>query len=230
MLFPQTAVSSNYSMKNVQKILVISTILLILIYIDQLTELTGGFFFSSTFYAIIITIFITICITVFTYLSKFIFKNSNYIIRLTSVSIIILTITIYKLYSPTLKIIVPKNYSGEVNLVLSSLEHNELNIDKNGLGYITKWTFEKTYTRPKVYDSEGNNLNHLLLSYDNNKFWGKSIGTGNTIKSLSFEIAKDTLQKERTHISNWLENVDMNKVYLEDPTKQPDNILEVKIK
>jgi hypothetical protein len=73
-------------------------------------------------------------------------------------------------------------------------------------------------------------LNHLLLSYDNNKFWGKSIGTGNTIKSLNFEIAKDSLQKERTYISNWLENVDMNKVYLEDPTKKPDNILEVKIK
>ena len=217
-------------MKNAQKVLVISSILLILIYIYQLTELTGGFFFSSTFYAIIISIFITICITVFTYLSKFIFKNFNFIIRLTSVSIIILLITIYKLYSPTLEIIVPKNYSGEVNLTLSNLDHNELNIDENGIGYITKWTFEKTYTRPNVYDSEGNNLNHLLLSYDNNKFWGKSIGTGNTIKSLNFEIAKDSLQKERTYISNWLENVDLTKVYLEDPTKKPDNILEIKIK
>lgn len=217
-------------MKTIQKILVIISILLLLIYIYQLTQLTGGFFFSSIFYAIIISIFISFCIIVFTYLSKFIFKKSNFLIRLSCVSIIILLITIYKLYSPTLKIIVPKNYSGEINLTLSNLDHNELNIDKNGIGYITKWTFEKTYTKPKVYDTEGNDLNYLLLSYDNNKFWSKSIGTGNTIKSLSFEIAKDSLQKERTYISNWLENVDMNKVYLEDPTKKPDNIIKAKIK
>ncbi|MCC9044055.1 hypothetical protein LNQ81_15370 [Myroides sp. M-43] len=217
-------------MRNVKKILVTLSILLLLIYIYQLTQLTGGFFFSSFFYVIIISIFITFCITLFTYISKFIFKKQNFLIRLLFVAIIILSITIYKLYSPTLKIIVPKNYSGEVNLTLSNLDHDELNIDENGIGYITKWTFEKTYTKPKVYDTDGNNLSYLLLSYDNNKFWGKSIGTGNTIRSLNFEIAKDSQQKERTYISRWLENVDLNKVYLENPTKKPDNILEVKVK
>lgn len=217
-------------MKKVKKTLVIISLLLLMIFIHQLTQLPGGFFFSSLFYSIIITIFITICITLFTFLSKYLFKKQEVLIRLSFISIIVLSITIYKLYSPTLKIIVPKNYSGEVNLILSNLDHNELYIDEDGIGYITKWTFEKTYTKPNVYDTEENDLSVFLLSYDNNKFWGKSIGSGNTIKSLNFEIAKDTLQKSRTHISNWLENVDLKKVYLEDPTKKPDNILEIEIK
>ena len=217
-------------MRNVKKILVTLSIVLLLIYLYQLTHLPGGFFFSSLFYAIIISIFITFCIALFTSISKFIFKKQDFVIRLSSVAIIILSITINELYSPTLKIIVPKNYSGEVNLTLSNLDHNELNIDENGIGYITKWTFEKTYTKPKVYDTDGNDLSHLLLSYDNNKFWGQSVGTGNTIRSLNFEIAKDAQQKEKTYISRWLEKVDLNKVYLEDPTKKPDNILEVKVK
>lgn len=217
-------------MRNMKKILVTLSVVLLLIYLYQLTQLPGGFFFSSLFYAIIISIFITFCIALFTSISKFIFKKQDFVIRLSSVAIIILSITINELYSPTLKIIVPKNYSGEVNLTLSNLDHNELNIDENGIGYITKWTFEKTYTKPKVYDTDGNDLSHLLLSYDNNKFWGQSVGTGNTIRSLNFEIAKDAQQKEKTYISRWLEKVDLNKVYLEDPTKKPDNILEVKVK
>lgn len=217
-------------MRKVKKTLVTISVFLLLFYIYQLTHLTGGFFFPSLFYVIIISIFVAFYITILTYLSKFVFKKYNLLTRLSSVTIIILSIAIYKLYSPTLKIIVPKDYSGEVNLTLSNLDHNELNIDENGIGYITKWTFEKTYTKPNVYDTEGNNLSHLLLSYDNNKFWGKSIGSGNTIKSLNFEIAKDSLQKSRTHISNWLKYVDLKKVYLENTDEKPDNILEIKIK
>ncbi|MET3732720.1 hypothetical protein [Moheibacter stercoris] len=208
---------------------IISTFLIIC-FLNQLRNLPGGFFFSGLFYAIIILIIVLISILILAFILKFIFKKADYLKRVLISCIIILSFSIYKLYSPTLKIIVPKNYSGEVNLTLSNLNHNELNIDKNGIGYITKWTFEKTYTKPKVYDSDGKNLEKHLLSYDNNKFWGKSIGTGNTIKSLNFEIAKDTLQNKRTYQSNWLQNVDMKKVYLENPKKGPDNILDVKIK
>lgn len=216
--------------ENYKKTLLVISFFLLIIFIYQLTLIPGGFFFSSLFYSIIISILISLCITILTFIAKFLFKKQDFLFRLSLITIIVLSITIYKLYSPTLKIIVPKNYSGEVNLVLSNLDYNELNIDKNGIGYITKWTFEKTYTKPNVYDTDGNDLSSLLLSYDNNKFWGKSIGSENTIKSLSFEIAKDTSQKSRTHISNWLENIDLNKVYLKDPTKKPENIIDLEIK
>ena len=204
--------------------------LFLIYFLKQLNDLPGGFFFSGFLYAVITGIIVMFLILTLTFILKFLCKKSDYLTRILTSSFIILGISIYKLYSPTLKIIVPENYYGEVNLTLSNLSHNELNIDKNGIGYITKWTFEKTYTKPKVYDTKGRNLEKYLLSYDNNKFWGKSIGSRNTIKSLSFEIAKDTLQKTRTYESNWLKNVEMRKVYIENPEKGPDNILEVKIK
>ena len=53
----------------------------------------------------------------------------------------------YHLYSPTLKIIVPDGYTGEVNLVLSNVDKNILTLDNNAIGYLTKWTFNKTYSQ-----------------------------------------------------------------------------------
>ena len=116
--------------------------------------------------------------------------------------------------------------------MLSKLSKNKLSVDSSGIGYITQWTFDKTYTRPEVYDTEGKNLDNLLIGYDKNKFWGQSFGGGNTIKSLSFEINKDSaaLPLRSFKVSDWLQKVDMNKVYLEHPDQPVENILEVRSK
>lgn len=82
----------------------------------------------------------------------------------------------YKLYSPTLTIVVPVNYSGEVDLILSNVSENILKVDSNGIGYLNEWTFEKTYTRPIVIDENGKNLDSLLVGFNPSSFWalGKS--------------------------------------------------------
>lgn len=61
----------------------------------------------------------------------------------------------YPLYSPTLTIIVPNNYKGEINLFLSNVDDNILTVDSNGIGYLNKWTFNKTYKRPNIVQVDG---------------------------------------------------------------------------
>jgi len=56
----------------------------------------------------------------------------------------------YYLYSPTLKVIVANSHTGTVYLVLSNVVKNKLTFGSNEIGYLNKWTFEKTYSKPIV--------------------------------------------------------------------------------
>jgi len=219
-------------MNTVKRIAPVLSAFLLLYFLYQLKDMPGGFFFSGIFVSVIVLVIVIGLILFLSFILSLIFRKTKLIsvVFLTSVPIFITAC--YKLYSPTLKIIVPKGYSGEINLVLSKLSKNELTVDANGIGYITQWTFDKTYTRPEVYDTEGKNLDNRLIGYDKNKFWGQSFGGGNTIKSLSFEISKDStaLPLRSFKVSDWLRKVDMNKVYLEHPDQPVENILEVRSK
>jgi hypothetical protein len=100
----------------------------------------------------------------------------------------------YQLYSPTLTIKVPNGYAGEINLVLSNVDDNVLTVDTNGIGYINKWTFNKTYTKPIVVQLDGKNLDKNLVGFNPSVFFGKGkwcCVMGKEIESLSFGIVPD---------------------------------------
>ncbi len=219
-------------MNTLKRIAPVVSALLLICFLYQLKDIPGGVFFPATLISVVVFVIVIGLILFLSFILNLIFRKTQFISIVFLTSIPILMVTCYKLYSPTLKIIVPKGYSGEVNLVLSKLDTNELKVDSNGIGYITRWTFDKTYTRPEVYDTEGKSLDNRLIGYDKNKFWGQSFGGGNTIKSLSFEIHEDStaLPLRNFKVSDWLRKVDMNKVYLEHPDQPVDNILDIRSK
>jgi hypothetical protein len=98
----------------------------------------------------------------------------------------------YKLYSPDLKIIVPDNYTGQINLVKSDIKNNILTVDSNGIGYITDWTFNHSYKRPIVVYKNGINIDSLLVGFNPTNFWAvtSSFTTSSDKKiiSKSFKI------------------------------------------
>jgi len=91
-------------------------------------------------------------------------------------------------------------------------------VDSNGIGYITKWTFDKTYTRPVVVDSEGNPLNDQCVGFNPSTFWAKGYSTSteypDRIHYLSFEIASKDKAGQKQYYSKELTR-------LVDKTKLP---------
>lgn len=123
---------------------------------------------------------------------KLVFKRHSFLNLFSIVATVAFLAFHYFLYSPTLKIVVPNGYVGPVTLVLSNVEENILTVDSNGIGYINKWTFEKTYTSPFVVDREGNKLNGQCVGFNPSTFWGKGYSTStehpDRIHHISFEI------------------------------------------
>lgn len=116
-------------------------------------------------------------------------------------------------YSPTLRIIVPNNYNGKVNLVLANVKDNILEVDKNGIGYINEWTFNSTYTKPKVYDKEGNDLSPKIKSFNNLIFWTNPSHCcikNAVIKSLSFEILPKNKAENPYKFFEITKNINLN--------------------
>jgi len=126
----------------------------------------------------------------------------------------------YQLYSPTLKIIVPDGYSGEVSLVLSNVDQNILTVDSNGVGYVTKWTFNKTWSQPNVFTASGKKINTQCVGFNPSTFWGLSkfcCVDGKVIRSLSFEIVpKDTIGQKQYHSRGLAGSVDSKKLYSDE--------------
>ena len=124
----------------------------------------------------------------------------------------------YHLYSPSLTIKVPNGYKGEINLVLSKLDENILTVDSNGIGYLTEWNFNKTYTRPKVEQIDGKNLDAYLIGFNPSTFFGKGKSCcirKQEVQSLSFKIGtKPNLEDEYFGGRNLTETVDTNKAIL----------------
>ena len=115
---------------------------------------------------------------------------------------------------------VPNGYKGEINLVLSNVKDNILTVDSNGIGYLTEWTFNKTYSRPIVEQLDGKNLDKNLVGFNPSTFFGTSIGGGNSIKTLSFEIVPDSaLGQKQYYSADWTKYVDKKLVLLKEPDK-----------
>jgi len=138
-----------------------------------LTNVPGGMFLSGLALGTMWIIIIVLACLILTAILNRIFKTQSFLTILFLTTTIGFTYFHFKLYSPTLTIIVSTNYSGEVDLVLANVSDNILTLDTNGIGYIDQWTFDKTYTRPIVIDQDGNNLDSLLVGFNPTSFWSK---------------------------------------------------------
>lgn len=159
--------------------------------IIRLTTVPGGMIISGLdLGAKWIILILLICLVLTAIFRKFL-KTFSFLTIFFFITAIGFSYFHYKLYSPTLTIIVPTNYSGEVDLVLSGAKENILTIDTNGIGYINQWTFDKTYTRPIVKDENGKDLDGLLIGFNPIIFWGKEKTCcidNKEIHSISFKI------------------------------------------
>jgi len=161
--------------------------------IVKLTNAPGGMILSGLFLGGIVIAGILIACALIGLVLNLTFKRYSFLAFFFASTIISFAIFHYYLYSPTLKIIVPNGYSGKIHLVASNVEKNELLIDSNGIGYINKWTFEKTYSKPIVEQVNGENLDSNCVGFNMSTFWSYSkfcCIDGKTIKSISFEIER----------------------------------------
>lgn len=165
----------------------------------RLNNVPGGIILSGLALGTMWIILITLICLVLTVILKRIFKIQSFLTILFLTTSIGFTYFHYRLYSPTLTIVVPTNYSGEVDLVLANVTNNILTLDSNGIGYIDQWTFDRTYTRPIVTDKDGNNLDSLLIGFNPTSFWGvgKSCCIDNEeiyVKSFNIKSSKSELE------------------------------------
>lgn len=157
----------------------------------KLSNIPGGMILSGLFLGGMLIIGIFIGCLFLSRILKQIFKKISFLTLLLITTTVCFLVFHYKLYSPTLTIVVPDGYRGQINLVLSNLSENSLAVDSNGIGYLTEWTFDKTYTRPIVKQENGKNLDEYLIGFNISTFFGrsKSCCVGNReIQSLSFKI------------------------------------------
>jgi hypothetical protein len=193
---------------------------LLITLIIKLTKVPGGMILSGLFLGGIVLVLILISCLIVTFVLRLIFKNKSFWTIYFFTTILSFGIFHYKLYSPTLTIVVPVNYTGDVDLILSNVTENILKLDSNGIGYVNEWTFEKTYTRPIVVDENGNNLDSLLIGFNPGTFWslGKSCCVDNKeVYSKGFEIKnRETDNRFKTRILTDLIDLKLTK------TVEPD--------
>ncbi len=189
----------------------------------KLTKVPGGMILPSWFLGGMIIIGIILGCLIVSGILKLIFKKISYLTFFFATLSFSFLAFHYKLYSPTLEIIVPNDYRGEVYLVLSNIDHNILIIDQNGIGYLNEWTFNKTYTRPVVKQMNGKNLDKYLIAYTPSGFFGGGKAcciNKQQIKVLSFKIGTTPRLKDEYFESiDWMSKLDRNKVRLVKPDK-----------
>jgi membrane protein implicated in regulation of membrane protease activity len=138
-------------------------------------------------------------------LAKLVFKRAAFLHLFLLAGIAGFVFCHYKLYSPILTVVVPNGYTGQVTLVLSNVEQDILRVDSNGIGYLTKTSFDRTYREPIVVNWAGRRLNPFCVGFNQSNFWANgSAGSseqGEGISFLSFEIvpSEKSGQKQYYH-------------------------------
>jgi hypothetical protein len=190
-------------------------LLVTLIY--KLTEIPGGMILSGLFLGGMVITLILIGGLILTWLTKLIAKKLPFWTIYFTLTAVAFAVFHYQLYSPTLKIVVPENYTGQVSLIKSNVAENILTLDSNGIGYLDEWTFNQTYSKPIVVDVNGKNLEEQLVGFNNSSFFG--LGTSTTsenqieIKSKSFEIVpEDKTGEKQYYHTNLSSLVDKEKI------------------
>jgi len=141
------------------------------------------------------------------------------------VALILIVYLMFKLfYSTKLTITVPKNYQGQVTLILSNVPKDILTVDENGIGYITKQTFEIAHSEPIVLEEDGADVSDQSVGFNPSTFWavGKSSyateenssGKELEIQFLSFELVpKDKKGEKQYYSPDLMELLDKTKLY-----------------
>lgn len=168
------------------------TIVLLISLLIKLKSIPGGMILSGLFLGIMLLIGIFVGCLILSSILKLVFEKSSGQTLLSITMTLSLLVFHYRLYSPTLTVIVPNGFNGEINLVLSNVGENILTLDSNGIGYLTQWTFDKTYSRPIVKQMDGKNLDKNLIGFNPSTFFGKGIAcciAGKQIRTMSFKVA-----------------------------------------
>lgn len=185
--------------------------------IYKLTEVPGGMFLSGLFLGGIWIALILIGGLLVTWLTKLILKDLQFWTFYYILTIMAFGFFHYQIYSPTIKIIVPENYTGEVNLIRSNVTENMLTLDTNGIGYLNEWTFNHLYSKPIVVDENGKNLTEQCVGFNPTTFF--ALGTTTTaenqrvIKSLTFDIVpEDKIDEKQYYNTDLTKLVDKEKI------------------
>lgn len=189
----------------------------------KLTSVPGGMFLSGFFLGGILIVGIILGCLILSGLLRLFYTRVSFLTLMFITTGISFFIFHYQLFSPTLKIKVPNGYYGEISLVLSKVDDNILTVDTNGIGYLNKWTFNKTYTKPIVVQLDGKNIDKNLVGFNPSTFFGKGKSccvNGYQIESLSFEIVPDDKIKQKQYYSKDLTSlVDKELVLFSKPDK-----------
>ncbi len=210
--------------KNSLKLIIgLTALILLVILIVQLIK-TPTFMLPSAYLAGMFVIALLVGSLIIAGIIKLIFKKSSFVMILCSIVSIVSIFSMCKFYSPTLTIIVPKGYTGQVALVLSNVDKDILNVDSNGIGYITKRTFDKVYTKPIVLETDGTDISNQTVGFNPSTFWGKggsssampegSNATVDEIKFICFEVVpKDKEGQKQYYSIDLSELADKTKLY-----------------
>jgi hypothetical protein len=195
---------------------ILSVGLLISLFI-KLTNVPGGMILSGLVLGGMIIVGIMIGCLIVSGILGMIFKRTSFLTFFSITTTISFLAFHYQLYSPTLTIKVPNGYKGEINLVLSNVKDNILNVDSNGIGYVNEWTFNHTYSRPIVEQLDGKNLDKFLVGFNPSTFWAKGETSSSEInlkiKTLSFEIVADyKLGQKQFNSTDLFKQVDKTKL------------------
>ena len=195
---------------------VFSTLLFVsLIY--KLTKSPGGLILPGYYLGSITLVGLLIISLIVSGILKLIFKSISYFTHLGIVTSIAFLFLQYYWYSPTLKIVVPRYYTGQVALILSNVDENILTVNNNGIGYITNWTFKKTYVKPIVTDTDGKILNEQCVGFNPSTFWAMGSApspcNNGSIRDLAFEIVpKEKVGQKQYYDTNFHKELDSSKL------------------
>jgi len=175
------------------------TIIIGLVTVTLLTMLTiqllglPTFMFPPLYLTIMLLTGLILFALIISLLARQLFKKQTFL-KLFLISTSVLSgLFISYLYKPTKTIVVQSGYIGQVHLVLADIDENILTLDSNGIGYINKWTFNRTFT-PKVIQ-DNNDITDRCVGFNPSSFWGISTtsfpDSDKKLKSLTFEIVPD---------------------------------------
>lgn len=199
----------------------ILAIALLISLLIKLKNIPGGMILSGFFLGVMLLTGIMIGCLILSSILKYVFEKRSFQTFFSVTMTISLLLFHYRLYSPTLTIIVPNGFNGEINLVLSNVEENILTLDSNGIGYLNQWTFDKTYSRPIVKQVDGKNLEQNLVGFNSSSFFGKGTAccvTGKNIRTMSFKVTPaHKTRQEQFNVNDFLPFVDKKKVIFVSP-------------
>ena len=135
-------------------------------------------------------------------------------------ALILVVFFTYKFFYPIqLTVTVPKGYQGKISLVLSNVDKDILTVDKNGIGYITKQTFDRNKAKPIVLEKDGTDVSDYCVGFNPSTFWAVGNSSYATeenieIQFLSFELVpKDKKGEKQYYSAGLMELVEKTKLY-----------------